>query len=310
MRNNQLTYFTATELVEVIAKWSANPVISLIIANKIKKIIKFYKECRTCVEKESASNALATLAIMVPELNRIIREDDALCQCFQNDFLNPISNKLRLNLVRIKCHIYINTCLTYTNSENSAALLKSESFCKFNEIVSKLENLLSTHPQSCVLRDFLRTFSHQIHQNILTWARNKNASTIIVEDYVLLMLTKFLNSINSNMKKCYIPTYQKISDGNTAERTAEMEDFLSSKIFEKYFDDNRDANVTKKVKNCTIGVPQSVENHGLDDLFALEKIFPNKIEAKVISKGLVVPTAIGNILKRIDSADLTNFLNY
>jgi len=109
------------------------------------------------------------------------------------------------------------------------------------------------------------------------------------------------------MKKCFIPTYQEIRDGNTAERTAEMEDFLSSKIFEKYFDD---ANVTKKVKNCSIGVPQSVENHGLDELFALEKIFPNKIEAKVISKGLVVPTAIGNILKRIDNADLTNFLNY
>ena len=112
------------------------------------------------------------------------------------------------------------------------------------------------------------------------------------------------------MKKFYIPTNQKIRDENTAERSAEMEDFLSSKIFEKYFDDSRDANDNKKVKNCTIGVPQSVENHGLDDLFALEKIFPNKIEAKVISNGLVGPTAIGNILKRIDNTALTNFLNH
>jgi hypothetical protein len=314
MRNNQLTYFTATELVEVIAKLSANSAISLMIANKIKtqlrKIIKFYMECRTRVEKESASNALATLAMMAPEVNRTIREDDALCQCFQNDFLSPLSNKLKLNLLRIKCHIYINTCLTYTNNENIADIIRSESLRRFNEIISKLKNLYETYPHSSVLRDFLQTFSHQIHQNISTWARNINPSTIIIEDYVLLMLNKFLSSNNSNVKNYSIPTNQMICDGNLVEKTAEMENFLSIKIFENYFDDNTGAEI-KKVKKCTIGAPQSVENQGLDNLFELEKMFSNKVEAKVIAKGLVgSTTAIGNILKRIDNSALKNFFNF
>ena len=126
MRENQMAFFTATELVDAITKWSLNCVISQMIAlNKtlFAKIIQFYMECRTPREKESASCALATLS-MAPELNRVIRENVALCQCFQNDILKMESEKMRKNLIKIKCHICVNTsCLASITSHSYNVIL-------------------------------------------------------------------------------------------------------------------------------------------------------------------------------------------
>jgi len=125
MRQNQATFYTATELVDAITKWSMNRVISQTIALKIitlfTKIIQFYMRCRTPREKESASCALATLSI-VPELNKVIRENVALCKCFQNDILSIESDRLRENLIKIKCHIYINTCLVSTYGSSGLSI--------------------------------------------------------------------------------------------------------------------------------------------------------------------------------------------
>jgi len=267
------TYFTAAEIVDAIAKWSMNQEISLIISSKTKtqftRLTDFYMESRTQREKESAIKALSTLS-SVPELNKVMRENRDLIQCFQNDVHKIDSDKLRESLAEIKFHNYSHVSVNgaYSIQANNVDLFLLE----FNDAFKVLRNIQLNRPDSVLFKAQIQEFSNKIQQDIIKSSTSLDNSEKLIENYFnsnfARLLKEFDAKINRNSPRLSIrPNEMPFLRGEK-----HLETF--NEVIEKYLN-----NGDEKVK-CVAVEGQLNKLKHFNDSICLEEIFKSKSQAK------------------------------